>query len=606
MTAELPPIDVFTGADVLDDPEPAALAPADEYLTRKGIALQALQDACNATVEVRRERIWSDTGYREGKILFRELLDAEGSHGGYERILGEKISKDCKLQDKRAANGSKVSKTFTPVGFDVRDLGSITDRIIVCGSFADGYWLNEATGEPVAAGAGEANIPGIADAIDDRNKGKAEILVAVDNDDAGHRAGEKSARPWACPDSVKDWSDLCEAEGLDAVKEQVNRITPPEKDEPRETALWSSPVCGRGLTTTKPSGIPWFADQRIQLGRGMLLTGIGGSSKTRVMYQLAIGAVIGRLAWSWEVTTTGRALLVLTEDTFEDYHRTVYGCCEALHLTADELQAVDDKIIAYPMAGQDVRLLAKLDRHTLVKSPEFQALQAKAEEYGDVCFIGLDPALSLTEGDEMEQNDQRQLGKMADDLAVRTGASVCLVAHATKASSNAEELGSHNSRGGGAITDAVRMEYGMRTMTAKEASKAGIDDTEERKRHKQLVATKGNHIPPAAFVPVWLRAGEGGVLYGVDLDFDAAPSAGKAGQGKRQKEALSILEKMHAEHRLNVVKNSRDEAEAKVSVKEWREAMQEGGIPRQRTYDLPKTLEQAGLVEIEGWHVWPT
>lgn len=57
----------------------------------------------------------------------------------------------------------------------------------------------------------------------------------------------------------------------------------------------------------------------------------------------------------------------------------------------------------------------------------------------------------------------------------------------------------------------------MRAMTAKEAKAFGIDDIEERKRYVQLVATKGNHLPPAAFAPTWLRRGDGGVLQAANI-----------------------------------------------------------------------------------------
>ena len=60
----------------------------------------------------------------------------------------------------------------------------------------------------------------------------------------------------------------------------------------------------------------------------------------------------------------------------------------------------------------------------------------------------------------------------------------------------------------------------MRTMTAKEAQSFGIPDIEERKHHVQLVATKGNHLSPAAYVPVWLRRGEYGALSTTDLELE--------------------------------------------------------------------------------------
>ena len=123
------------------------------------------------------------------------------------------------------------------------------------------------------------------------------------------------------------------------------------------------------------------------------------------------------------------------------------------------------------------------------------------------------------------------LGKAADDLGVETGAAVLLAAHATKASAGIDELVSHNSRGGGAITDVVRAEFSLRTMTAKEARDAGITDMEERKRHVQLVATKGNHISPSAFVPVWLRRGDYGTLSAASVEFGVAeePSPRRTG-----------------------------------------------------------------------------
>jgi hypothetical protein len=51
------------------------------------------------------------------------------------------------------------------------------------------------------------------------------------------------------------------------------------------------------------------------------------------------------------------------------------------------------------------------------------------------------------------------------------GACVVLASHSAKALQGADEIGSHSSRGGGAITDAVRAEFVLRTMTAAEAKR---------------------------------------------------------------------------------------------------------------------------------------
>lgn len=281
--------------------------------------------------------------------------------------------------------------------------------------------------------------------------------------------------------------------------------------------LWGSPFNIRNALTAEPEPIAWLVDERIQSGRAILVTGVGGSSKTRFIYHLALGFAVGRLPWSWMVNRTGKSVLVLTEDSPDDVARTVHAMCRAMGLNESEIEAVSDSVVAFPLAGKDVRLLSFGDSRELIKNAHFSSLESKIRTLGDVVFVGLDPALSLTPGEENDQGHQRALGKMADDLAIRTGAAVCLVSHASKGSLQRDELESHNSRGGGAITDAVRGEYSMRAMTAKEAKAFGIDDIEERKRYVQLVATKGNHLPPAAFAPTWLRRGDGGVLQAADL-----------------------------------------------------------------------------------------
>ena len=188
-------------------------------------------------------------------------------------------------------------------------------------------------------------------------------------------------------------------------------------------------------------------------------------------------------------------------------------------LTDAQREMVAENITIFALAGENVKLL-EMRGTVLHESDTLHGLEKMIMELGDVVFIGLDPALGMTEGDENSQNHQRTLGRCADNLAVRTGAAVAVISHATKASNSADELNSHNSRGGGSITDAMRGEYSMRTMTAKEAKAAGITDIAERKRLVQLVATKGNHLPPEAFAPIWFRRVEGGALTVAEISMD--------------------------------------------------------------------------------------
>lgn len=262
-----------------------------------------------------------------------------------------------------------------------------------------------------------------------------------------------------------------------------------------------------------PKPRKWFVHNRLLSGRAAVLTGIGGASKTTALYQLALGAVLGRLPWDWKVDTTGTALLFLTEDTSDDTHHAVAALCE--ELSDENRDHVAQKLKVYPLAGEDVRLLS-IDQGALFENIRALGLIERCSSFQDVAFIGIDPALALSEGDELSQAHQRYLGQFVDKLAIQTGAAVMLVTHATKASANADEITSHASRGGGGITDAVRAEYVLRTMTTKEATAHGVSGN-DRKRYVQLVATKANKAPLDAFTPLWLERGRNGLLYPAEL-----------------------------------------------------------------------------------------
>ncbi len=78
--------------------------------------------------------------------------------------------------------------------------------------------------------------------------------------------------------------------------------------------------------------------------RAHLLTGAGGSSKTRALYHLAIAAVIGRLPWGWPIERTGSAVLFLAEDTIENVHRTLHALIEFGDITEAESKLVGERL----------------------------------------------------------------------------------------------------------------------------------------------------------------------------------------------------------------------------------------------------------------------
>lgn len=291
------------------------------------------------------------------------------------------------------------------------------------------------------------------------------------------------------------------------------------------------------LLRTEPPPIEWFGRERLLADRAHVLAGLGGTSKTRMQYHLAIGAVLGRLPWGWQIDRTGSAALFLTEDTPEGVHRTLDAMVRSMRLSAAERARLAERLKVFGLAGKPSHLLLANPGGALVESWRVeQLLDILRGLPPPLVYVGLDPALGLTEGDEMNPAHQRKLGELADRIAIELRACVVLNTHAAKGLQTLEEIGSHSSRGSGAITDAVRGEFALRTMTAAEARSFGVDSIEERKSFVQLVAVKGNELPPAAFAPTWLRRGIGGVLEPAELVAREVPTV-----GKRETDALAIL-----------------------------------------------------------------
>jgi hypothetical protein len=272
-----------------------------------------------------------------------------------------------------------------------------------------------------------------------------------------------------------------------------------------------------GVFDIAPDPVQWFAHNRLPRGRAGVLDGLGGVSKTRLLYSFGAGAVLGRLPWAWQVDTTGSAALFLTEDTIDDMHRVLHTIGGSLD--RDARARLLQQLRVFALAGKPMRLLELYEGGKLHEGPAYDWLMWRIDRLPKpVAFVGIDPALGVTEGSELDPGHQRRLGELADRIAIESGACVVLSAHAAKGSTHADEIGSHTARGSGALIDAVRFEYVLRSMTADEARRFGIDDRVERQRYVQLQAAKGNSLPPEAFAPVWLKRGEMGLLSGVSLE----------------------------------------------------------------------------------------
>lgn len=130
-------------------------------------------------------------------------------------------------------------------------------------------------------------------------------------------------------------------------------------------------------------------------------------------------------------------------------------------------------------------------------------------------LIFLDPLRRFFGGNENDSGSMTQFIGQLEAISGTTGVSFILPQHANKASTTTGSgLSANAVRGSSALTDALRMQINMYSMTAAEAKFHKLEATEAHK-YVRLGMTKCNHGP--ILPPAWLKRLDGGVLEKIEL-----------------------------------------------------------------------------------------
>ena len=139
--------------------------------------------------------------------------------------------------------------------------------------------------------------------------------------------------------------------------------------------------------------------------------------------------------------------------TKEDAQRLIHDVLKTQPLSESEKSEACKRLHIFAAAGSDCTIVGPgpYDSHSRLED-----LIAFCNSLPNIRLIGLDPAIALSKGRELDELDQRALANAVEKLVIQTGVSVVPVSHAAKSVQYQNEIGSHYSRGSGALTDALR------------------------------------------------------------------------------------------------------------------------------------------------------
>lgn len=154
-----------------------------------------------------------------------------------------------------------------------------------------------------------------------------------------------------------------------------------------------------------------------------------------------------------------------------------------------------------------------------------ERLCATVEKLPDLKGIIIDPVSRFRGGNENQAEDATRFVEAAELITKETGATVLLLHHTNKASTQASEQNQGASRGSSALTDGVRLQINLAPLTPQQAQDLGLED-DAKYGYITAKVTKSNYAPMGG--TVYLRRGEHGVL-----TYYAPQEAQRAAQGDR-------------------------------------------------------------------------
>lgn len=268
---------------------------------------------------------------------------------------------------------------------------------------------------------------------------------------------------------------------------------------------------------SEPPPRRWLFIDVLPLGKVGIVVAPGGTGKSWFLIQAGVSVATGcPLAGIWKVGEPGGVLLLLAEDDEEEIHRRVNTAIQQLVISGQHelIAALRENLIVRSMVGENNQMTAVLQSRDVELTIYVDRLIATAKQIPNLKLIVIDPASRFRGGDENSAQDTTRFVEAIERVAQATGANILIAHHTNKGSMQNSEQSQTASRGSSALTDGVRWQLNLATMTEKGAKGYAIHADE---RHQYLTATitKTNYAPPRP--EIILKRGDGGYLHHVTL-----------------------------------------------------------------------------------------
>lgn len=309
---------------------------------------------------------------------------------------------------------------------------------------------------------------------------------------------------WLPGEFHKDWSETITAGGTPQMhfagrfcvksrwgSKAKNGTHKTGTEAPRSPGIEAKP-----FTRFDPAMLParaWLYGKHYQRGIITSTVGPGGGGKSSLDLVELIAICTARPLLEEQPTVRCRAWYHNAEDDRDEIYRRIAAVCQHYDIDQGELEGW-----LFVTSGLDMPIkIAATRLGSIHIDPITAGAIIRTISDNDIGVASFDPLIAHHAAAENATGDMDQVIREFARIANATDCAIEIVHHTRKPAPGQEELSVIDSRGAGAIINAVRSARVLNPMSRAEADKANIDDV-DRRLHFRVDKGKANMAPPTA------------------------------------------------------------------------------------------------------------
>lgn len=297
----------------------------------------------------------------------------------------------------------------------------------------------------------------------------------------------------------------------------------------RDLAILTGALLPSFASTSAPEPLD-FVFPGLLAGGGGMVAAPGGTGKTFLVMRMAISVASAHgFAGVWDSNkVAGKVVFLAAEDTRAVLHHRFF----AMNVAEAKTGGLDENLKIISLSGRLPDMLFIGKNGKAERGEWYDAIKKLAT---GARLLILDPIRRFHGCEENDSRHMTVLVQILEEIAQETGCAILFTHHTNKqATFHGAGASQGAARGSSALTDGIRWQMNLWTMTKDEAEQKSVREA-DRKQYVCLAMAKSNYMAPTD--DIWLKRQDGGAFIKAEFGGGSSEDARTA---QVYKDAMSV------------------------------------------------------------------